>query len=126
VQDNTRLVPPLVFHLAPTHLGRGTQRQIHSSVQGPPGSETPTRFHKKKNGKAYIVGDWLTDIESSSGSSSSEEEDDEKVTAIAGDFSSPLSSPSSTSRLCLMAKGERKVQNENDIVEDCDSDSDDE
>ena len=24
-------------------------------------------FHKKKNGKAYIVGDWLTDIESSSG-----------------------------------------------------------
>ena len=26
-------------------------------------------FHKKKNGKAYIVGDWLTDIESSSGSS---------------------------------------------------------
>jgi hypothetical protein len=42
VQDNTRLVPPLVFHLAPTHLGRGTQRQIHSSVQGPLGSETPT------------------------------------------------------------------------------------
>jgi hypothetical protein len=30
-----------VFHLAPTHLGRGTQRQIYSSVQGPPGSETP-------------------------------------------------------------------------------------
>jgi hypothetical protein len=42
VQDNTRLVPPLVFHPAPTHLGRGTQRQSHSSVQGPPGSETPT------------------------------------------------------------------------------------
>jgi hypothetical protein len=36
VQDNTRLIPPLVFHPAPTHLGRGTQRQIHSSVQGPP------------------------------------------------------------------------------------------
>jgi hypothetical protein len=32
----------LVFHLAPTHPGRGTQRQIYSSVQGPPGSETPT------------------------------------------------------------------------------------
>jgi hypothetical protein len=31
-----------VFHLAPTHLGRGTQRQIYWSVQGPPGSETPT------------------------------------------------------------------------------------
>jgi hypothetical protein len=31
-----------VFHLAPTHLGRGTQRQIYSSVQGPLGSETPT------------------------------------------------------------------------------------
>jgi hypothetical protein len=42
VQDNTRLVPPLVFHPAPTHLGRGTQRQFHSSVQGPPGSKTPT------------------------------------------------------------------------------------
>jgi hypothetical protein len=36
VQDNTRLIPPLVFHPTPTHLGRGTQRQIHSSVQGPP------------------------------------------------------------------------------------------
>jgi hypothetical protein len=35
VQDNIRLVPPLVFHPAPTHLGRGTQRS-HSSVQGPP------------------------------------------------------------------------------------------
>jgi hypothetical protein len=41
VQDNTRLVPPLVFHPAPTHLGRGTQR-FHWSVQGTPGSETPT------------------------------------------------------------------------------------
>jgi hypothetical protein len=34
--------PPLVFHLAPTHLGWDTQRQIYSSVQGPPGVETPT------------------------------------------------------------------------------------
>jgi hypothetical protein len=41
VQDNTRLIPPLVFHLVPTHLGRDTQRQIYSSVQGPPGSKTP-------------------------------------------------------------------------------------
>jgi hypothetical protein len=31
-----------VFHLAPTHLGWGTQRQFYSSVQGPPGVETPT------------------------------------------------------------------------------------
>jgi FtsZ-binding cell division protein ZapB len=38
--------------------------------------------------------------------------------------SSPPPSPSSTSHLCLMAKGERKVQPENDIVDDCDSDSD--
>jgi hypothetical protein len=81
------------------------------------------RFHKKKNGKAFIVGDWLTDIESSSGSSLSEEENDEKVAAIAGDFSSPTPSPSSTSHLCLMAKGEWKVQLENDIINDCDSDS---
>jgi hypothetical protein len=84
------------------------------------------RFHKKKKGKAYIVGDWLTDIESSSGFSSSEEDNDEKVAAIAGDFSSPPPSPSSTSHICLMAKGERKVQLENDIIDDCDSDSDDE
>jgi hypothetical protein len=83
------------------------------------------RFHKNKNGKAYIDGDWLTDIEYSSGSSSSEEEDDEKVAAIAGDFSSPPSSYSSTTHLCLMAKDERKVQNENVIIEDCESDSDD-
>jgi hypothetical protein len=84
------------------------------------------RFSKKKNGKAYIVGDWLTDIESSSKSSSSEEENDEKIAAIPGDFSSPPPSPSSTSYLCLMAKGERKVQIEDDIIDDSDSDSDDE
>jgi hypothetical protein len=33
---------PLVFHLVPTHLGWDAQRQIYSSVQGPPGVETPT------------------------------------------------------------------------------------
>jgi hypothetical protein len=42
VRDNTSRVFPLVFHLAPTHLGWDTQRQIYSSVQGPPGVETPT------------------------------------------------------------------------------------
>jgi 3D (Asp-Asp-Asp) domain-containing protein len=31
-----------VFNLAPTHLDRGTQRQIYWSIQGPPGSETRT------------------------------------------------------------------------------------
>jgi hypothetical protein len=31
-----------VFRLAPTHLGWDAQRQIYSSVQGPPGVETPT------------------------------------------------------------------------------------
>jgi hypothetical protein len=42
-QDNTsRGSPPLVFHLAPTHLGWDTQRQFYSSVQGPPGVETLT------------------------------------------------------------------------------------
>jgi hypothetical protein len=82
-------------------------------------------FHKNKNRKANIVGDWLTDIESSSGSSSSEEENDEKVAAIAGEFSSPPPSPSSTSHLCLMAKGERKAQPESCIIDDSDSDSGD-
>jgi hypothetical protein len=42
VQDNISLISPLVFHLASTHLGRGTQQQIHSSADGPRGSETPT------------------------------------------------------------------------------------
>jgi hypothetical protein len=34
-------VSPLVFHLAPTHLGWDTHRQFYSSVQGPPGVKTP-------------------------------------------------------------------------------------
>jgi hypothetical protein len=42
VQDNISLILPLMFHLASTHLGRDTQRQIHWSVEGPRGSETPT------------------------------------------------------------------------------------
>jgi hypothetical protein len=33
---------PLVIHLAQTHLGWDAQRQIYSSVQGPPWVETPT------------------------------------------------------------------------------------
>jgi hypothetical protein len=31
-----------VFHLASTHLGRGTHQQYHWSVDGPRGSKTPT------------------------------------------------------------------------------------
>jgi len=67
------------------------------------------QHHKKKNGKAYIVGDWLTNIES----------DDEKVAAITIDAPSPSSSPpsSSSTHLCLMAKGDRKVQNEDESSE---------
>jgi hypothetical protein len=41
-RGNMSRVFPLVFHLAPTHLGWDAQRQIYSSVQGPPGVETPT------------------------------------------------------------------------------------
>jgi hypothetical protein len=41
-QDNMSHVFPLVFHLAPTHLGWDTQRQFYSSVQAPPGVETTT------------------------------------------------------------------------------------
>jgi len=76
-------------------------------------------YHKKKNGKAYIVGDWLTDIESTSGDSFGNESDDEKVAAIAIDASSPSFSPPSTSstHLCLMAKGDRKVQSEDESSE---------
>jgi hypothetical protein len=40
---------PLVFHLAPTHLGWDTQRQFYSSVQGPHGVETPTHgYHRQQ------------------------------------------------------------------------------
>jgi hypothetical protein len=41
-RGNTSRVFPLLFHLAPTHLDWDAQRQIYSSVQGPPGIETPT------------------------------------------------------------------------------------
>jgi len=34
------------------------------------------KYHKKKNGKAYIVVDWCTNTESSSGDSSGNESDD--------------------------------------------------
>jgi hypothetical protein len=40
-RGNTSRIFPLVFHLALTHLGWDAQRQIYSSVQGPPGVETP-------------------------------------------------------------------------------------
>ena len=67
-------------------------------------------FHKKKkNGNAYIVGDWLTDIESSSGSSDGESDNEkEKVAAlvIGSTLSPPPPLPSSSTHLCLMAKGE--------------------
>jgi hypothetical protein len=33
VQDNISLIPPLVFHLASTHLDWGTRHQIHWSVR---------------------------------------------------------------------------------------------
>jgi hypothetical protein len=99
------------------------RRRKRNSLRG---RKASTRdFIKRKMEKHILLVTGLTDIESSSVSSSSEEENDEKVATIVGDFSSPPPSPSSTSHLCLMDKGERKVQPENDIVDDCDSDSDD-
>ena len=53
VQDNISLILPLVFHFAPTHLGRDTQRQIYWSVDGPRWSETPTLYENKKNKKIH-------------------------------------------------------------------------
>jgi hypothetical protein len=44
VQDNISLIFSLVFHLASTHLGRGTQQQIHWLADEPRGSETPTNL----------------------------------------------------------------------------------
>jgi hypothetical protein len=67
-------------------------------------------FHKKKkNGKTYIVGDWPTDIESSSGSTDDESDDEkEKVAALViGSSLSPLPPLlTSSTHLCLMAKDE--------------------
>jgi hypothetical protein len=86
-------------------------------------------YHKKKKGgKVYIVGDWLTDIESSCESSGDESDNEkEKVVAfvigssLSSSTSSPPSSPSSsTTHLCLMAKDERKVQNNKSDDDDSD------
>ena len=84
------------------------------------------KYHKKKDGKAYIVGDWLTDIESSCGSSG-EESDDEQVTALgigSPPPPQPLSSSPSSTHLCLMAKGDKKVASLSD--DESDSESEDE
>jgi hypothetical protein len=55
VQDNISLISPLVFHLASTHLGRDTQRQIHWSIDGPRGSKTPTpSSHARCNSPAKM------------------------------------------------------------------------
>ncbi|XP_066334443.1 spindle pole body component 110-like [Miscanthus floridulus] len=74
-------------------------------------------YHKKKNGKAYIVGDWLTDLDTLSGSSGEDSDDEkEKVAAIVigSSPSTPPPSPSSSTHLCLMGKGDRKVQSEDE------------
>jgi hypothetical protein len=61
VQDNISLIFPLVFHLASTHLGRGTQQQIHWLADGPRGSETPTgnkpniSYFRVFGSKCYIL-----------------------------------------------------------------------
>ena len=86
-------------------------------------------FHIRKS--AYIVGDWLTNIDSST-CSFDDDSDNEKVVAIMIDSSSssPTPPPSSSTHLCLMAKGERKVSNHDESSSDehainDDSDSDD-
>jgi hypothetical protein len=74
-------------------------------------------YHKKKNGKVYIIGDWLTNIESTSGSSDDESDNEkEKVAAlgIGSTLPPPPPPPSSSIHLCLMAKAERKVQRDDD------------
>jgi hypothetical protein len=56
-----------VFHLASTHLGRDTQQQIHWSVDGPRGSETPTNIIKterrNKMGDEWMNNNMLCYIE---------------------------------------------------------------
>ncbi|XP_066384967.1 uncharacterized protein [Miscanthus floridulus] len=68
-------------------------------------------FHKKKkNSRAYIIGYWLTDNESSSGLFDGESENEKVVALVIGSSLSSSTPPSSSStHLCLMAKGERKL-----------------
>jgi hypothetical protein len=74
----------------------------------------PTHFKKgkKKEARAYI-GEWVTDEESSEASSSSSESDNKGVAGLAINTSLPPPPPSlfstSSSHICLMAKGESKV-----------------
>jgi hypothetical protein len=50
--------PPLVFHVAPTHLGWDMQRQIYSSVQGPPWGRNAdsmyVRCSRMQSTQAYV------------------------------------------------------------------------
>jgi hypothetical protein len=55
VRDNTSRVFLLVFHLASTHLDKGTQRQIYSSVQRPPGPKRRQIPHNLYTYKDVIV-----------------------------------------------------------------------
>jgi hypothetical protein len=48
------VLPPCVLS-PPTHLGWGTQQQFYSSVQGPPGVETPTILLFRKGDLCYDV-----------------------------------------------------------------------
>jgi hypothetical protein len=54
-QDNTSRVFPLVFHLAPTHLGWDTQRQFYSSIQGSPGSKRRHKYNYIKYNHALYI-----------------------------------------------------------------------
>jgi hypothetical protein len=62
----------------------------------------------RKGGKAYIVGDWLTDIDPTNNLSScdNDHDDDEKVVTLAIKFSFPSPSPSSSTHLCHTTKDE--------------------
>jgi hypothetical protein len=96
-------------------------------------SHTRRRMVRRRNitrtkiGKAYIIGDWLTNIESSSGLSSDNEKEKVAALVIGSLLSPPPPPPSSSIHLCLMAKGERKVQSDDDSSGDENgSDSDEE
>jgi hypothetical protein len=79
-------------------MGRKTTKPLREGIT------KKRKFHKKnKSGKAYIVGDRLTDIDSTSSSSScNSDEEEDKVTTLAIVFYSPLRS---YTHICLMDKG---------------------
>jgi hypothetical protein len=100
-------VSPLCVLSRADPSGLGHAATIYSSVQGPPGVETPT------DGKAYLV-EWDSD-------DSSDDDDDDTSSKLNVGIAIKEAPSLFSSPHCLMAKGDAKVKiitNLNDIDDD--------